>query len=405
MAAKKYYAEARPYIGGTSKLYYLKGQYYEHMTLRGSTNKELSTTEPIITSNWGFDDSSITDGDVYLLILDLQLKLEDQFGAIKAIVLKGRNKIEPCTAQELREYHDFLRANLPAARPSSLKGRRAQLYEKLRLNPAYAITDDFPLVIAESTWYHLLRNATKKVNTLLIGPKGSAKTSVVTELSRVMGLPLHTFDFGGVKDATSSLVGVHRLVEGSSIFDFAEFAIAIQTKCVILIDEINRAKPEVGNMLLSCLDHRRYLKADTASSCEVRKIHVHKDCFFIATANIGSEYTGTYALDDALEDRFQPIELPYLTEEQESAYIEKTYELPTYDCTAIAKTMKTLRGLHARGEVSKQLGTRTTIQIADMVADGYPLLVALESVLLPLFEDSDTINGERSVVRGVISQL
>lgn len=100
-------------------------------------------------------------------------------------------------------------------------------------------------------WRILVRNIKKHVNTMIIGPTGSGKTSCVKEVCSRMGIPLHVFDMGSMIDPISNLLGVHRLEDGKSIFDYAKFTKVIQEPCVILLDELNRSSLGFGIIQIS----------------------------------------------------------------------------------------------------------------------------------------------------------
>ena len=57
---------------------------------------------------------------------------------------------------------------------------------------------------------------------------------------------------------------------------------------------------------------------------------------FIATANIGNEYTATRQLDKALMDRFTIIEMDVLNDEEEFGLLK--YMFPTVDETTVSVT-------------------------------------------------------------------
>jgi MoxR-like ATPase len=75
-----------------------------------------------------------------------------------------------------------------------------------------------------------------------------------------------------------------------------------------LLDELSRAHPEAWNILMTVLDEgQRYLSLD--EDVDSPTIMVASNVSFIATANIGTEYTSTRVLDRALMDRFEIIEV------------------------------------------------------------------------------------------------
>jgi len=47
-------------------------------------------------------------------------------------------------------------------------------------------------------------------------------------------------DMGTIFDAQSSLLGVHRIKEGASVFEYAPFVSSIKGGGIVLLDEINR---------------------------------------------------------------------------------------------------------------------------------------------------------------------
>ena len=94
---------------------------------------------------------------------------------------------------------------------------------------------------------------------------------------------------------------------------------------------------------------------------ELRSIPVHPDCVFVATANVGAEYTCTMSLDRALVGRFFPLELDYMPLDCEVKVIEKRCgNLPAY-AENIASVAGTVRSLYGKQEISYTISTRETL--------------------------------------------
>lgn len=267
------------------------------------------------------------------------------------------------------------------------------------LEPPTSNKDGF--FVNPEVWKLLVRNIKRHVNTLLTSPSGNGKTSLVKLLCNRLGLKLYTFDMGAIIDPISSLLGVHRLEDGHSIFDMAKFTQAIQEPCVILLDELNRASVGSNNVLFSCLDDRRELNIEIAGSKDVRSIKVNPDVTFIATANIGSEYTGTLNLDRALIDRFFPIELGQIPTAEEVEVLIKRTNISRKDADLIVKIANNIRALSKKQEISTSLSIRETLMVSSLVYDGFDLGKAMSMVYLPLFEGTET-EGERSTVNKTI---
>ena len=255
----------------------------------------------------------------------------------------------------------------------------------------------------DGDWRLLIRNIKKHVNTLIIGATGTGKTSVVQLICERIGVNLEIFDMSTIIDPISSLLGVHRIEDGRSIFDFAKFTQAIQKPGVILLDELNRSSLATGNVILSCLDQRRTLYVEVAGSKDLREIKVHPEVTFIATANVGSEYTGANsAMDRALLNRFFPLELGNIPGIEESKVLIKRTGIDKKDSDLIVKVANNIRSLYNKQEISLSLSIRETLMVADLVHDGWTLGNAMEMIYLPLYEGTKA-EGERSTIYKTIS--
>lgn len=251
--------------------------------------------------------------------------------------------------------------------------------------------------IDNKDWYLLVRNIRSKVNTMLVGPSGAGKTELVMLACKKMGVDCNVYDMGSMHDPLTQMLGAHRLESGKSVFDYAKFTQDIQKPGVILLDELSRAPLGTTNILFPCLDSRRQLPVEMAGGNDVRSISVHPDCIFIATANVGSEYTGTMSMDRALIGRFFSIELEYMPCTEEAKVLTKRYGIGANDAANIVAVAETVRSLYGKQELSCSISTRETLAAASLVADGWTALDAMELSFLPLFEGTRT-DGERSIV-------
>lgn len=276
--------------------------------------------------------------------------------------------------------------------------KRATLYDKMVKDPDLKVPDiKDGFYVPDDTWYFLVRNIQQKQATMLIGQTGTGKTEIVRLICEKLGLPLQIFDMGSMYDAVSGLLGVHRLEAGKSVFDYAKFTEVIQKPGVVLLDELSRAPVTTNNILFPCLDYRRSLPVEMAGCKDLRDIKIHPECTFIATANLGGEYTGTNTLDRALLDRFQLIEMTYMDLATEKKVLENKIKVGTTEAHIICTIAQSVRNLYAKGELSTFISTRHTLQVAELVKDGFQLHKAAEMILLPLFEGTRA-EGERSQV-------
>ena len=250
-------------------------------------------------------------------------------------------------------------------------------------------------------WFLLIRNITNQVNTMMIGATGSGKTELVMLACKKLGIPCHVYDMGSMYDPVAGLLGVHRLQKGGvSTFDYSKFTEDISKPGVVLLDELSRAPVTTNNILFPCLDSRRTLPVEIAGGDDLRAVKVHDDCCFVATANVGAEYTGTMSMDRALVNRFFPLELDYMPKDKEESVLMRRCRVSASCAKHIVSVANNVRSLYMKQEISCSLSTRETLMAAELVADGWTPLRAMELVFLPLFEGTRT-DGER----GIISKL
>lgn len=314
------------------------------------------------------------------------------------------------TEEMLRAYEIFIGAtdlsdSVSPKEKESSKTTSKSLLGKMKLNPELKIPSigSEGFYVDSDVWYLLMRNIQNQVNTMLIGATGGGKTELVLLACKKLGISCSVYDMGSMYDPVAGLLGVHRLQKGGvSVFDYAKFTRDISKPGVVLLDELSRAPFTTNNILFPCLDSRRKLPVEIAGGEDLREIEVHPECCFIATANVGVEYTGTMSMDRALVGRFFPIELSYMPPEQENKVLVKRCGISISDATNIVKVANSLRNMYNKQEISSSISTRETLMVGDLVADGWDLVRAMELVLLPLFEGTRS-DGERGIVCRVIS--
>jgi len=161
------------------------------------------------------------------------------------------------------------------------------------------------LIVNELKWKYLMRSAMRGKNIMMTGAAGCGKTMAAKSIVNALDRPDFYFNLGATQDPRATLIGnTHFNKEDGTYFSEALFVKAIQTpNAVILLDELSRAHPDAANILMTVLDEgQRYLRLDEADGSPT--IKVAEGVCFIATANIGNEYTATRVMDRALMDRF-----------------------------------------------------------------------------------------------------
>jgi nitric oxide reductase NorQ protein len=264
------------------------------------------------------------------------------------------------------------------------------------------------LEMSDIKWKYLVRSAVRGKNIMMVGPAGCGKTQAAKALPQATGRPFFYFNLGATQDPRSTLIGNTHFKDGQTTFDESAFVRAIQTEdAVILLDELSRAHPEAWNILMTVLDEgQRYLRLD--EDVDAPTIMVASGVSFIATANIGTEYTSTRVLDRALMDRFEIIEVDILSMEREQALLTLRYgnvvspEL-IYAVADIAdSTRKEWRA--EEGKLTTMISTRMSVRVCELLADGFSLDEAAEVAIVPFFDASGGSDSERTFVKQIIQK-
>ena len=264
------------------------------------------------------------------------------------------------------------------------------------------------LYMEDLTWKFICRNIYRGRNMLLTGPTGTGKSQTAIAAAKALGRELFYVNLGATQDPRGTLIGnTHFSKEVGTFFNESAFVQAIKTpNTVILLDEISRAHPEAWNILMTVLDPgQRYLRLDEAVGAPTVK--VAEGVSFVATANLGAEYTAVRVMDRALMDRFTIAEIPYLTAGQETNLLGQIYpELLMKDALALAEIAEaTRREIQSdMPQISTMISTRSVIEMAGLMVDGFTLGEVANVGIYPMYSNEGGLQSERTFVRQIVQK-
>ena len=158
-----------------------------------------------------------------------------------------------------------------------------------------------------------LREPNKPIGSYLFsGPTGVGKTEVARQLSSLLGVELHRFDMSEYMErhSISRLIGAPPGYVGFDQGGLLTDAVDQHPHCVLLLDEIEKAHPDLFNVLLQVMDN------GTLTDHNGKKIDF-RNVILIMTTNAGAaelsksaigfgRETDETASDDAIKKMFSP---------------------------------------------------------------------------------------------------
>ncbi|HKK02414.1 MAG TPA: ATP-dependent Clp protease ATP-binding subunit ClpA [Gammaproteobacteria bacterium] len=146
--------------------------------------------------------------------------------------------------------------------PKSVSASDKDLLKNLERNLKLVIYGQDPAVETLSSAIKMarsgLRDESKPVGSFLFaGPTGVGKTEVTRQLAMALGIELVRFDMSEYMErhTVSRLIGAPPGYVGYDQGGLLTEAVTKSPHCVLLLDEIEKAHPEVFNLLLQVMDH------------------------------------------------------------------------------------------------------------------------------------------------------
>lgn len=202
---------------------------------------------------------------------------------------------------------------------------------------------------------------------LIIGPKGTGKTSLVRDFARTKAANLESINFS-LRTRESHLIGTKTLTDGTVSFDEGILIKSMREGNMLYLDEINSAEADVLLRLDEALDDRRQIGLKESTG-EVVKA---KDGWFVIATINPLTHSGTKELPPQLLSRFPVrISMEYPPEDIELQIVKK-YVSGNFDADILQgiKLANTLRQAAAVEELFYAPSMRETIAFGKLLEKG-----------------------------------
>ena len=215
---------------------------------------------------------------------DKAIDVIDEAGAAQRILPKSKQK-KTITRAEVEDIVSKIARIPPASVSSDDRGKLKTLERDLRS----VVFGQDPAIEALAAAIKMARSGLGKPDKpigsfLFSGPTGVGKTEVAKQLAYIMGIELIRFDMSEYMErhAVSRLIGAPPGYVGFDQGGLLTEAVTKKPHCVLLMDEIEKAHPDVFNVLLQVMDHGT-LTDNNGRKADFRNVII------VMTTNAGAE--------------------------------------------------------------------------------------------------------------------
>jgi nitric oxide reductase NorQ protein len=235
---------------------------------------------------------------------------------------------------------------------------------------------------------------------LIIGPKGTGKTSLVREYAIQKSKELESINFS-LRTRESHLVGTKNLVDGNIGFDEGILVKSMKEGNILYLDEINAAEADVLLRLDEALDDRRQVILKESDGQIIKA----KDSWFVIATINPLTHVGTKELPPQILSRFPVrIRLDYPPEDVEYQIIKKHVKNPNEsEVLRGIKLANILRQAASVEELYYSPSLRETIAFAKLLEDEMSVKQAAEIVFGNVYAQWGTVEFQK--VNDIITSM
>ncbi len=215
---------------------------------------------------------------------DKAIDVIDEAGAAQRILPKSKQK-KTITRNEVEE----IVAKIARIPPASVSNDDRSKLKSLDRDLNSVVFGQEPAIEALAAAIKMARSGLGKPDKpigsfLFSGPTGVGKTEVAKQLAFILGIDLLRFDMSEYMErhAVSRLIGAPPGYVGFDQGGLLTEAVTKKPHCVLLLDEIEKAHPDVFNVLLQVMDHGT-LTDNNGRKADFRNVII------VMTTNAGAE--------------------------------------------------------------------------------------------------------------------
>jgi len=268
------------------------------------------------------------------------------------------------------------------------------------------------LIISDLKWKYLVRSIIRGKNIMIIGPSGCAKTMAARCVASALKREFFKINIGSTQDARATLIGnTTYKKEIGTVFHKSAFVNAITTpNAIVLLDEFTRGTHDAHNILMPTVDPtQRCIRLDEDENSTI--VNVADGVCFIATCNVGNEYTATKILDKAMARRFPiKLEMAPLTGAELKYLFGILFKFRMDDEIALMNTLASIYDdLVAQcamedAKISTFVSVASMVEMAELVLDGFKLEEIAEAAIYPEYPDEGGADSERAFVKFILQK-
>ena len=217
------------------------------------------------------------------------------------------------------------------------------------------------------------------------GPTGCGKTRLIADFCYATNRPMIRLNCSeGLNE--DNFIGYKTLVNGEVVFIEGPALLAMKYGCVLVLDELNAALPEILIKLHSIMDSRTYTLAEDGN-----RMITATDGFMVAACiNPPNDYAGVRPLNRATKDRFDlQMNIQYLPAADEAKLIQRLSGNRNRDLArTLVQMANDLRELKTQRKLQSDTSTRTLITVMQ-ACQHMSLTDAINYTMVNRYQDSE----------------